>query len=80
LHESRAAAALAEAIASLPERERLVVSLYYEHELNMQEIGEVLGLNKSTICRTHGRALLMLRNVLADWRFSADLPLQAGGD
>ena len=36
----------------------------------MEEVGEVLGLDKSTISRTHGRALLMLRNALADW--SAD--------
>ena len=62
--------ALAKSIAALPSRERLVVSLYYEHELNMEEVGEVLGLDKSTISRTHGRALLMLRDALADW--SAD--------
>ena len=80
LHQSRVTAALAEAIASLPDREKLVVSLYYEHELNMEEIGEVLSLNKSTICRAHGRALLMLRNVLADRTFAVDLPLQAGGE
>ena len=80
LHQSRLAAALAGAIASLPDRERLVVSLYYEHELNMEEIGEVLSLNKSTICRAHGRALLMLRNALADRTFTTDLCLQAGGE
>jgi RNA polymerase sigma factor for flagellar operon FliA len=64
LHQCRMAAELTEAIAKLPEREKLIVSLYYEHELNMEEVGEVLGLNKSTICRIHGRALLMLRNAL----------------
>jgi len=66
LDQSRMTAALAEAITTLPERERMVVSLYYEHELNMEEVGLVLDLNKSTVCRTHGRALLMLRNALAD--------------
>lgn len=60
--------ALAESIAKLPEREKLVLSLYYEQELNMEEVGAVLGLDKSTVCRVHGRALLMLRDVLADWR------------
>jgi len=33
----------------------------------MDEVGKVLGLSKSTVCRAHGRALLMLRNALADW-------------
>ncbi len=70
LRLSRITESLAKSIASLPTRERLVVSLYYEQELNMEEVGEVLGLDKSTISRTHGRALLMLRNALADW--SAD--------
>ena len=67
LHRQRMRAALTESIAALPERERLVVSLYYEHELNMEEVGKVLGLNKSTVCRAHGRALLMLRSALGDW-------------
>lgn len=68
LRQSRITEALAVSVASLPTRERLVVSLYYEHDLNMEEVGEVLGLDKSTISRMHGRALLMLRNALADWR------------
>ena len=67
LHQNRALAALTGSIALLPEREQLVLSLYYEHELNMDEVGKVLGLNKSTVCRAHGRALLMLRNTLGDW-------------
>jgi RNA polymerase sigma factor FliA len=72
LDRSRMMAALAESIAGLPEREKLVLSLYYEQELNMEEVGDVLGLDKSTVCRVHGRALLMLRDVLADWRSDAD--------
>jgi len=55
---------LARSIAELPEREKIVVSLYYEQELNMDEVGKVLGLDKSTVCRAHGRALLMLRSAL----------------
>jgi RNA polymerase sigma factor for flagellar operon FliA len=66
-HQNHMMAALAEAITVLPERERMVVSLYYEHELNMDEVGQVLGVNKSTVCRAHGRALLLLRGALADW-------------
>lgn len=71
LDRSRMMAALSTAIAALPERERLVLSLYYEQELNMEEVGAVLGLDKSTVCRVHGRALLMLRDALADWRAEA---------
>lgn len=67
LDRSRMLADLARSIAELPEREKLVVSLYYEHELNMDEVGKVLGLDKSTVCRVHGRALLMLRAALGGW-------------
>ena len=74
LDRSRMMAALAESIATLPEREKLVLSLYYEQELNMEEVGAVLGLDKSTVCRVHGRALLMLRDVLSDWRAEAASP------
>lgn len=52
---------LAEAIAQLPERERLVLSLYYDDELNMKEIGEVLGVSESRICQIHAQALFRLR-------------------
>ena len=79
LDRSRMMAALAESIAGLPERERLVLSLYYEQELNMEEVGAVLGLDKSTVCRVHGRALLMLRDVLADWR-AEEAPVPGPGD
>jgi RNA polymerase sigma factor for flagellar operon FliA len=80
LHQSRVLAALAASIEALPEREKLVVSLYYEHGLNMDEVGKVLGVNKSTVCRAHGRALLMLRNALADWNANVDATPQATGD
>lgn len=80
LGQSRMTAALAASVASLPARERLVVSLYYEQELNMEEVGEVLGLDKSTISRSHGRALLMLKSALAGWSDPMDqLPIKARG-
>lgn len=79
LRQNRVSAALASSIASLPARERLVVSLYYERELNMEEVAEVLDLDKSTISRSHGRALLMLKSALADWSDPAEpLPRGAG--
>tara|TARA_R110002111_G_scaffold193282_1_gene259398 strand:- start:43 stop:765 length:723 start_codon:yes stop_codon:yes gene_type:complete len=52
---------LAEAIDELPERERLVLSLYYERELNLKEIGAVLGVSESRVCQIHGQALVRLR-------------------
>lgn len=53
--------ALARAIKALPEREALVMSLYYEEELNLKEIGEVLGVTESRVCQIHGQALARVR-------------------
>ena len=60
--------ALVAAIDRLPERERLVMSLYYERELNLKEIGAVLKVTESRVCQLHGQALTRLRATLADWR------------
>ena len=59
--------ALAEASATLPEREQLVLSLYYDDELNLREIGEVLGVTESRISQIHSKAALRLRARLEDW-------------
>ena len=59
--------ALAEKIAQLPEREKLVMSLYYDDELNLREIGEVLGVSEGRICQIHGQALARLRSRMTDW-------------
>ncbi len=61
-------AALAEAISGLPEREQLVLSLYYDEELNLKEIGQVLGVSESRISQIHSQAALRLRSRLATWR------------
>lgn len=58
---------LATAIGGLPEREQLVMSLYYEQELNLREIGEVLGVTESRVCQLHGQALARLRARLTSW-------------
>ena len=52
---------LVEALQRLPEREQLVLSLYYEQDLNLKEIGEVLGVSESRVCQIHGQALARLR-------------------
>lgn len=64
--------ALAEAIAGLPERERLVIALYYDEEMNLREIGQVLGVSESRVCQIHSQATLRLRARLAEWLSDAD--------
>ncbi len=59
--------ALTEAIAGLPERERLVIALYYDEELNLREIGQVLGVSESRVCQIHSQAALRLRSRLDEW-------------
>jgi RNA polymerase sigma factor FliA len=57
--------ALAESIARLPEREKLVVTLYYYEELTLREIGEVLGVTESRVSQLHTKAILRLKARLA---------------
>lgn len=57
---------LTQAIGQLPERERMVLSLYYERELNLKEIGEILGVGESRVCQIHGQALIRLRAMVND--------------
>ncbi len=52
---------IAETIALLPEKERLVVSLYYYEDLNMKEIGGILGITESRVCQIHTKAMLRRR-------------------
>lgn len=59
--------ALADAIAGLPERERLVMSLYYKEELNLRETGEVLGVSESRVCQIHSQALIRLKARMEEW-------------
>ena len=55
---------LAEAISSLPEREKLVIALYYYENLTLREIGEVLGVTESRISQLHTKAVLRLKSRL----------------
>lgn len=55
---------LADAINHLPERERLVLSLYYDEELNLKEIGQVLGVSESRVSQIHSQAAQRLRSRL----------------
>lgn len=61
------ARALVDAIASLPERERLVIRLYYDEELNLKQIGEDLGVSESRVCQIQSQAILRLRARMHGW-------------
>ncbi|MCK0744867.1 RNA polymerase sigma factor FliA [Chromohalobacter nigrandesensis] len=56
---------LVEAIEHLPEREKLLLGLYYQEELNLKEIGAVLGVSESRVCQLHSQAVARLRGRLA---------------
>lgn len=59
--------ALVKCIAELPEREQMIMSLYYNDELNLKEIGQVLDISESRVCQLHGQALSRIRAKLSDW-------------
>ncbi|GAM09677.1 RNA polymerase sigma factor FliA [Geobacter sp. OR-1] len=59
---------LSEAIEGLPEKERIVVTLYYYEELNLKEIGAVLSLTESRICQLHSQAIMRLRTKMKMYR------------
>ncbi len=58
---------LIEAIGALPEREKLMMAMYYEEELNLREIGQVLGVSESRVCQLHSQAVARLRSHLKGW-------------
>ena len=60
--------ALAHAITTLPEREAIVLSLYYDEELNLREIGEVLDVSESRVSQIHSQAMLKLKSRMQCWR------------
>ncbi|MBI4754356.1 MAG: RNA polymerase sigma factor FliA [Betaproteobacteria bacterium] len=57
---------LIQAIEDLPEREKMVMALYYDEELNLREIGEVLGVSESRVCQLHSQAVARLRARMSD--------------
>ena len=58
---------LVTSISNLPEREKLVMGLYYEKELNLKEIGQVMGVSESRICQLHSQAVARLRARMKEW-------------
>jgi RNA polymerase sigma factor for flagellar operon FliA len=67
LEEAGTRAALVAAVEALPEREKLMMSLYYEQDLNLREIGEVMGVSESRVCQLHSQAIARIRaGILGD--------------
>lgn len=59
--------ALVGAVAELPEREKMVMAMYYQEDLNLKEIGAVLGVSESRVCQLHSQAVLRLRSKMREW-------------
>ena len=59
-------AMVANVIDSLPERERMVMALYYDEELNLREIGAVIGVSESRVCQIHSQAVIRIQSRLSE--------------
>jgi RNA polymerase sigma factor for flagellar operon FliA len=58
--------AVIDAITALPEREKILMGLYYEQEMNLKEIGAVMGVSESRVCQLHSQAIARMRSYLRD--------------
>jgi RNA polymerase sigma factor for flagellar operon FliA len=67
LNDRRMREALVEAIKLLPEREQYVMSMYYEHDMNLKEIAAVLKVTESRVCQLHSQSIARLRAKLRAW-------------
>ncbi len=67
LADRRFREALVRAIENLPEREQYVMSMYYEHDMNLREIAAVLGVTESRVCQLHSQSVARLRARMAGW-------------
>jgi RNA polymerase sigma factor for flagellar operon FliA len=67
IQDSKFRAALVAAIEALPEREKLLMGMYYEQEMNFKEIAAVFDVSESRVCQLHGQAVARLRAKLRDW-------------
>jgi len=58
--------AVVDAIRALPEREKILMGLYYEQEMNLKEIGAVMGVSESRVCQLHSQAIARMRSTLRE--------------
>lgn len=68
---------LAKSIDQLPEKERLILSLYYDEELNLKEIGQVIGVSESRVSQINTQAMIRLRSKLKSWLSEASESLSS---
>lgn len=61
-------ASLSAELAKLPDREKLVIALYYDEELNLREVGQVLGVSESRVSQIHSQAMTRLQGRMKAWR------------
>lgn len=67
LYEEKFQYSLAQNISSLPEKERVVIELYYIEEKNLREIGQLLGVTESRVCQIHAQAVARLKGKMQEW-------------
>jgi RNA polymerase sigma factor for flagellar operon FliA len=62
--------AVVDSIKALPEREQILMALYYEQEMNLKEIGAVMGVSESRVCQLHSQAISRMRSYLREHSWS----------
>jgi len=67
VHDAHFRQALIGAIEVLPEREKMLMGMYYEQELNFREIAAVMGVTESRVCQLHSQAVARIRSRMKDW-------------
>ncbi|MFT5451244.1 MAG: RNA polymerase sigma factor for flagellar operon FliA [Enterobacterales bacterium] len=67
LRDEKFKLSLRDAIDTLPEREKLILALYYDDELNLKEIGEVINVSESRVSQIHSQAMVRLKSRMNDW-------------
>ena len=70
LEEETVKSDLQKALQRLPERERILMVLYYQENMTMKEIGQALGASESRVCQLHAQAIMKLKNILNENRTS----------
>jgi RNA polymerase sigma factor for flagellar operon FliA len=66
-HDDAVKKKLAEVIAGLPHQEMMVIALYYDKEMNLKEIGEILEVSESRVCQIHSQAVARMRARMQHW-------------
>lgn len=59
---------LERALRRLPERERIIMVLYYQENMTLKEIGETISMSESRVCQLHAQAIMKLKNILSENR------------